>query len=610
MSSLEDTPEAREERDDEGATRPLAQPRGSVSGFAGRSSGWWSAVALLVFVVASLFVFRGLVGRDLRAVVPTNVEQAAILGPSQTNWEALAETDMRFIVWMVARGAHSLLDHPANFFEGEQCHPALTSLAYGESGLAQAILAVPFYLLTGDPIATFNGMLILSTLMACFAMYLLVREWTACPPAGIVAGLFYAFNVMKIGDMAHIMLWETMWTPLAILFATRLFARGRWRDTVGLAICIAMQVAGSAYPLLAAMLLALPIIAWLVLHYGFRHVRLAQLCFVVAFVVGVALLALGPYLAKSGADQYEQAPYLAFMSLSYFTEGEGFPGWVVLGLMIAALVLGRRRTMLGLSGDPRWAVLAGGLLVFGIGVVWAGEGGQRAFAIVPGQDYDAGLFNLYLLLADWIPALGAGRGSGAVCSGMHVAISLLAGIGAAGVLRCVPDRRLLAAALALLALTWIDVLRPSVLGLTPSFEFSILDIEPDPDALALFATLEREGDTGALLEYPLNHINYYKAAKGVLLTAYHHRPTSYCYNSVMPEVSREVEVLAKQLPDEDALRQLRSLGFTTLVVHHAEGQVAGAQRRGEIESLVARQPGELLVRIAGNDSLTAYRMLP
>jgi hypothetical protein len=561
-------------------------------------------------VLACLFVFRGLVGRDLRNVVPANVEEGAAEGPSQANWEALAETDMRFIVWMVARGAHALFHHPSDYFDGEQCHPAPTSLAYGESGIAMAIMALPVYLLTSDPIASFNGMLVLSTLIASFAMYLLVRDWTACPPAGIVAGLIYAFHIMKIGDMAHIMLWETMWTPPAILFATRLFARGRWRDAVGLAVSISMQTAGSAYPLLAVALLALPIIVWLVVSYGFRQVRVAQLGFVAVFVTCVALLVFGPYIAKSGEGQYEPAAYLAFGSISYFTEGAGFPGWVVLALMAAALVLGRRRTVIGLSGDPRWAVLAGGVLVFSTCVVWAGEGGQRIYPIIPGRDYDAGLFNLYLLLADWIPALEAGRGSGAVYSGVHVAIGLLSGIGAAGVLRCVPDRRLLAASFALIAFAGLDVLRPSALGLTPAFEFTILEIGPDPEALALFAELESEGDSGPLLEYPLNHVHYYKSIRGVLLTAYHHRSTSYCYNSVLPEASREVEALARQLPDTDALRQLRSLGFTTLVVHHAKGQIAGAERRREIEALAARQPGELLERIAGNDSLTAYRMLP
>lgn len=614
MTSGESSPEEEGVAADEGAfTRPLQ--RGSASHFAGLSPGRWSAIALLVFALATLFLFRGLIGRDPYSAVPVNIEKAAADGPSETNWEALAETDIRFIVWMVARGAHALLHHPSDYFEAEQCHPTTTSLAYGESGIAVAILALPAYVLTGDPIGAFNGMLVLSTLIASFAMYLLVRDWTACPPAGIVAGLVYAFHIMKIGDMTHMMIWDTTWTVPAILFATRLFARGRWRDAIGLALSIGMQTLGSAYPLLSAALLSAPLIVWLLLCFGFRQLRVGQLVLVAAFVPMVAFLALGPYLAKTDAGQLEGAPYLAFFSIHYFMpDGAGFPGWIVLALVLAALVLGKKRTVLGLPGDPRWAVLVAGLLVFHTCVVYAGVAGQRAFPIIPGQSESEGLFNLYLLLADWIPGLEVGRGAGALYGGVHLVVSLLAGIGAAGVLRLAPPARAGLAAAALIGLAWLDVASPPMLGLSPAFEFEVLDVRPSADALALFDALESEpgpaSEAGALLEYPVKHINFYKASKGVLLSAYHHRRTSYCYNSVLPRTSRELEVLAARLPDPQALHELHALGFDTLVMHHEHGALGGALHRRQIAALDTGQPDALLRRIAGNDSLTAYRILP
>jgi hypothetical protein len=194
--------------------------------------------------------------------------------------------------------------------------------------------------------------------------------------------------------------------------------------------------------------------------------------------------------------------------------------------------------------------------------------------------------------------------------GVHLILCLLAGIGAAGLLGRVPPRLALASAWTLIGLAGLDTLRPSYLGLEPRIDYRMVELRPRDDELELFEALDASGDAGPLLEYPVNHINFWKASRGLILSAYHHRPTSYCYNSFFPPEAREVERLGKALPGVAPLAALREMGFRTLVVHHADGELGAALHRKRFELFVANAGGDALLRLRGNDSLTAYRILP
>jgi hypothetical protein len=85
----------------------------------------------------------------------------------------------------------------------------------------------------------------------------------------------------------------------------------------------------------------------------------------------------------------------------------------------------------------------------------------------------------------------------------------------------------------------------------------------------------------------------------VLLSTYHHRRTSGCYNSVLPPETRELPDLANALPDPEALAALRERGFTTVVVHHARAAAF-------VERLDAASRNGLLRRIHAGSSMTAY----
>jgi len=546
-------------------------------------------------------------------VVPASYPQALEDAAPREDWSPLIVTDLRFMVWLAARNAYTLVRRPLHLFEAEQCFPARDSLAFGETGIALGILGIPFQLLGGDPLLTFNGVLVCIALLAAIAMFLVVRDWTGEPAAGIVAGLVFSFHALKLGDVVHVVVWDDAWTVLAFYFSVRLFTRRQWIDAVGLAGSVGMQLAGSIYPLLAAAVLGLPFLVWLLI----RQLRApapgrllwAQLGMVVAVAGLVAWVVLGPYFEKAETGELGSNVFQAFRPLSYVLPGGvGFSGWLVWALGLAAFVLGRRRVLVPELGDPRWALGLGGLLVFGFSVVAGGEPGQETVGLLPGQDPPGGLPNLYLLLARLVPGLSAGRGPGSMYSGVHLVTCLLAGLGAAGLLRSVPERLRTSVAVSLIGLSALDTLRPSLLGFEERIHYRITELRPTSDELEFFGALEEAGDSGPLLEVPVNLGNMWKASRGLLLSAYHHRPTSYCYNSIFPEASRRIEALAAVLPEREALVRMRDLGFATVVVHHAEGELAGEYHQRRFQGFSSTEGADLLEKLYENASATAYRL--
>ena len=91
-------------------------------------------------------------------------------------------------------------------------------------------------------------------------------------------------------------MWDASWTVFALFFAERLLAKGHWRDAIGLAAAIALQIGASFYPLLAAVFTAAPFGLWLLLRDRLRSASPLQLGFVLAMTGAAAAFVLGPYL--------------------------------------------------------------------------------------------------------------------------------------------------------------------------------------------------------------------------------------------------------------------------------------------------------------------------
>ena len=138
----------------------------------GVDAGWrWTALALAVFLVSGAVLFRPLLGEDLSEVVLVQIRTDKIYEPDTYPAGPLQETDHRFVIWQVARNAYTLIEHPTRIFDAEPCFPVEDSLALGESSIGLGLVAIPAYLGSRDPIATYN-----LVFLAPLASLLLVHE--------------------------------------------------------------------------------------------------------------------------------------------------------------------------------------------------------------------------------------------------------------------------------------------------------------------------------------------------------------------------------------------------------------------------------------------------
>jgi hypothetical protein len=570
-----------------------------AGGRSGRARGVRVAAALLVFVAALATLYRGFWGADPTRSVPHAVGAGEGAVP-----KPVVRADYRLAVWAVGRNARTLLTRPLQLFDAEPCHPAERTLVLHHPVVAPAIVALPGQLATGDPVFTFNQALFLGALIAAFAMYLLVADWTGVPVAGIVAGLLYAFHASRVGAPHHFFTVDNAWVLLVLFFARRVLAGGGIRDGVGLGVAFGLQTSSSAYPLLAALALVLPAGVWLLWHYGLRRAAWAPALVAAAVGLAISLLVLVPYLshddtlARRSLTLY--APWYRFLP-----GGSLFPGWVCLLLVVLSLALPRERALARDLGDPRAALLVGALLV-----AWLATGGNAAarMAVLYGAEPPAvDLPNAFAGLRAVLPGLEGVRLPSALGPGVVQVACILAGLGAAALLRSLPPRALPCAAALLVAAAFVDTLRPAYLGLSPPVSYRPLPMRPPEATLALFDRLEQLGNAGPLLELPVDRrdkdYSFNRATSQHLLTAYHRRRTSGCYSSFVPPA---VHALARlgPLSEKETLDRIRALGFTTVVVDRrvAEGAAAEEVERAALAS------GGRLEHLAETDRLVVWRL--
>jgi len=574
-------------------------------------------LALATFGLAAGSVFGRVVQGGFERVILTETgagpsSLALLFGdqPGAENatgrWRRMLEADHRFTVWATGRNARALLHAPLHVFDAESCHPAARVLAFGHPLLTFGVLGIPAELATGDPVAAYNLVTILLPLVAALALYLLVVEWTGVPVAGIAAGLLYGFHASKLENVFHPFAEDTGWTVLGMLFLTRFFERGRTRDGLGAASAWVLQLGSSLYSVVTSICVSAPFALWLLWRYRGGAIRpAAALASIAAFAVPAAFV-LWPYAVFLTPGEAEPRSRLYGSWDAVVPSGVGLVAIGVLALL--GLLSGRRgaRSARGVE----W--LLAGVALFCALVSTGGNVNARRLAEAAGREVPVALPNVYEALAAVLPGIETVRVAGFTDAGTHLALCALAGLGAASLVRVVPGRWRSVVGALLVLTAWLGALGAPRLGIPSPVTFDTFAIRPPESTLAFHRELERLGNTGPILELPapvgLSRID--QQARRQLVSAYHHRRTSACYNSYLPPEVDEVEVLSGELPSPAALQQLRGLGFTTIVVHHPLGRWDPAwSQRAALEPLTRGQ-GAPLRELHGVPSMTAYAIDP
>lgn len=585
----------------------------------------WTLAALGVFAIAEWTLFasagvadptqsitvsryRGDIDGPL-ANVATDSDQGLVRlfeGPSA---HLVRRSDQSFVAWVVARNARTWTHEPWHLFDAETCHPTERALALGEPVLSHGLLAAPFWAASHDPLFTVNAIVWLLPLLGAIAMFLLVRDLTQTPAAGIVAGLLYGFSAVRNADMLHFYIYDTSGIVLGILFANRWLATGRWRYALGLAAAITFQIGGSLYPLIAAVVIAPPLFAWMLVRHGAGRTHWLQWLVVVGLGAGAGFLVFEPYLTLRASGGLETRGLRAFAAWRFmFPGGPLFAGWTtwLLATVAFATIFWRRLRQARCAGTDRalLAVLiacAAVLLVLAAG----GNAGDRLLDELQGLTPSGAWPNPYALIERIVPGLGSVRAPLRVHVGVDLLLSLLAGLGTAAMLRSVPGRWAPAAAAIIVAIVFVDTLRPEISGLPSRIEVLTPRVRPAEDTLDLYRRLAEDGPGGPIFEAPFGPLHQIQYSETVLLSAYHHQRTSACASSYRQAKFEQMQTFSAELPSRDAVEGLCGLGFRSFVVHHADG-VARSPYAVRFARTLAEQQDPGLVLFDQTSNLTAY----
>ena len=154
-------------------------------------------------------------------------------------------------------------------------HPL--TLAYSEHFLRQGLQALPVYWATKNPILGYNLVFLSTFILSGLGMFLLARELTGSRPAGVIAGLAYAFSPYRIASIPHLHVLSSAWMPFVLYGLRRHFSTGRLRPLAGAVAAWIAQNLSCGYYLLFFSPIVVFYIAWEVTARGLWTDRRALL---------------------------------------------------------------------------------------------------------------------------------------------------------------------------------------------------------------------------------------------------------------------------------------------------------------------------------------------
>ncbi len=264
--------------------------------------------------------------------------------------------------WVLASAGRALVTDPLNLYHANIFYPYPNALAFSESQVASAVMGLPVWLATGNPVLAYNFVFLGAFVLSGFTSYLLAYDLTRHRAGALLAGAAYAFWAYKFNHLSHLNLVTLQWLPLVLFALRRSLIQDRAVFAVLFAVTLVFQALSSWY---AALMTLLVVAAYLCYFFLFRRRqtnkrRIAQFAIFFGIAMLLTTLVALPYFQVSrelqfvrGLEEAERfsARLLSFLSVAPFNRlyqdllpvafGEAlFPGIIV--LLCAALGLRKR----------------------------------------------------------------------------------------------------------------------------------------------------------------------------------------------------------------------------------------------------------------------------
>ncbi|HVS31809.1 MAG TPA: hypothetical protein VMS98_10165 [Thermoanaerobaculia bacterium] len=437
-------------------------------------------------------------------------------------------------IWVLDWGYWSTIHHPLSLFHANAFHPSRYSLAFTENLYGITLLLIPARLAGATPMLAHNLAVLAGFAFSGFAAYLLGRYVSGSYPAGLAAGVFYAFVPFRFTHRPHVQHIWGGWLPLLILALLFYAARPSWKRAVLFGAVFLMNgltnihwlLFGSVAIALTALLLSGALPRWrplaaatavsmvLLVPFLYPYIAVSKL-YGMARTPGDAMTysaTPGDWLVSNGENRL----YRSLHSEAVDPERRLFPGALGIALAAAGLVALRR--------DRRTVSVA--LLWILLGFI--GSLGLNTF--------------FHTFLYDYVPGFKAIRATARWAAIAHVGMAMLIA---------------LAVARARLGAWIVPLLFVAELWSAP-IRWFIASPEPPP----VYEWLAREPLRGAVLELPIDMAG--SEYVYLLRSAAHHKPL------VNPPHRRmDITGMWKSPAIPDAfIGVLRSIGCELIIVHN------------------------------------------
>ncbi len=479
-------------------------------------------------------VFRsGIVGALLVLILtaPTLTHLTSV-GRLDTN-------DGRYSIWNIAWIDHALLEDPANLLNANIFWPHRGTLAYSELNLVAGIFGLPWYAVTGSPLAALNGAVAVALLLSFVLMAALVRRLTGSESAGLVSAVAFTFCPYVSARTPHIQLLMVFVFPLVMLSWHRLAAGPGVARGIELGVTVAIAaLACGYYGIFAGCMLAFVAVC-LGGHSKKHWMALTIAMMTAAAIVYPVYRLFSAARALSGATLLsrsgEAAEYSANVA-AYLASGAASHVW-----WLAALE----------RWQPRSEVLFPGIgivLLAGVGVMAARRAAHTRRAI--------GIYLALAALACWAsfgPAGGLYRVLELAVPGMSLlraparigivvtfALAIVAGYGAAALAQ---RRRWIAPLL-------VPLLACELSVHTAEWGWPSWPLRRQPPLSAAYQKLV-DLPRGVLVEYPFPYEsrNYHNHGGAMFWSTYHWLPLVNGYSDVIPPDFDRIALPINYFPD-------------------------------------------------------------
>ena len=505
--------------------------------------------------------------------------------------------DPVFVTWVMAwvndhvRGATFDGFWTANIF-----FPERGTLAFSEHFIAQSIMVLPVYVLSGNAILSYNIAFLLTFVLTGLGTYLLARELTGSPVAASVAAFVAAFNEYRlVFEVAHLHTLSIHWLPFALYWLHRYFVTDRRRDLAIAAACLVLLNLSSIYYMAyCAPFVVVFVIAEALVTGRWRSLRVwLELWAAGAAVVVSTLPFLLPYVdvqQRFGVTRSLDEVVLFSARLEHYRAA--LPG------MAAAVIAAVIGVVVGMADRARrWAVVTTAVLL--VLAVWLSLGPVVKYSVEP-----LAWPSLYAVFHTYVPGYSTLRVPARFASLFFVFLALLAAFGVNAIARVSLLMAKIAACVVIVVFLIADTPRTMQMnaplasdGLkTPPPAY----LTPRHEVPGIYRAVEGLRPGAILVELPFGDPWY--DVRYMFFSIAHRRRLLNGYSGIFPPSFRgRQRVLAKPLLDPGASAQAMG-GATHVIVHRQAwaddtGVRVGAWLEAFNATLIAEADGAALYEL-------------